>query len=419
MAFPFETQTHSLRRALLRAIGAGSALALGFACDGSDQTPVEMPKGGDMTTPTTPTSETPNQPAPTTPTPAPFPAVQCSVPTSMACYTQEQMYNSASWGCGMIAPDPPLTEAQIAAKFLHNGCLAMGHACDGCCNPAAAEGEPQADGSCCYVYCSEGCCGRPFIVDGLARTARPVDRDDWRGLASTPPPRSAADGSLVRRRIADAWLSDALMEHASVASFARFTLELLAHGAPADLVAAAQQAGVDEVAHAQLCFGLAEHFGAVGKGPGPLAAASSTRVHGDLTAAALSALVEGCLGETLAAAEAEAALSVAVDPAARQALTRIAADERAHAELAFRFVAWAVKQVGPALSAAVEQRVSQALGELVDTASEAEREPAAVRHALHHAGRLTDHERCHVRRETLVSVLQPCLRALTAAPAAA
>jgi hypothetical protein len=47
------------------------------------------------------------------------------------------------------------------------------------------------------------------------------------------------------------------MEHASVAAFARFTLDLLALGAPADLVQSAQQALGDEIAHAELCFGLA------------------------------------------------------------------------------------------------------------------------------------------------------------------
>ena len=39
-----------------------------------------------------------------------------------------------------------------------------------------------------------------------------------------------------RALLAEAWTTDALHEHASIASSARFSLELMAAGAPADLV---------------------------------------------------------------------------------------------------------------------------------------------------------------------------------------
>ena len=53
------------------------------------------------------------------------------------------------------------------------------------------------------------------------------------------------------------WVRRGLYEHASVASFARHTLDLLAAAAPAVLVSEAQQAATDEINHAQLCFGVA------------------------------------------------------------------------------------------------------------------------------------------------------------------
>jgi hypothetical protein len=64
----------------------------------------------------------------------------------------------------------------------------------------------------------------------------------------------------TRVELARAWLADASLEHASIASFARFTLLALSFGAPADLLAEAQHAALDEVAHAQLCFGLASRY---------------------------------------------------------------------------------------------------------------------------------------------------------------
>jgi hypothetical protein len=55
-------------------------------------------------------------------------------------------------------------------------------------------------------------------------------------------------------------------------------------------------------------------------------------------------IVEGCIGETSAALEALEAAEAETDPVLRSAYARIAADEQRHAELAFRFVRWALEQ---------------------------------------------------------------------------
>lgn len=103
------------------------------------------------------------------------------------------------------------------------------------------------------------------------------------------------------------------MEHASVAAFARFTLELLALGAPASLVDAASSAMADEVRHARSCFGLATYYSGAVVGPGPLP------VGGALTDVELLhtvelAVLEGCIGETSAALEAAWAADAATEP---------------------------------------------------------------------------------------------------------
>ena len=60
-----------------------------------------------------------------------------------------------------------------------------------------------------------------------------------------------------RQRLIHHWAETAQFEHASVASFARFTMQLMAIGAPADLVSEATRAQADEIRHARVCLGIA------------------------------------------------------------------------------------------------------------------------------------------------------------------
>src|SRR5262249_10818235 len=136
------------------------------------------------------------------------------------------------------------------------------------------------------------------LVGGVERKAGATDRADWGGALSV---EAFAEGD--RARLAEAWTEMGLMEHASIAAFARFTLELLALGAPRDLVARSNAAQVDETRHAELCFGVAAAFGGSAVGPGRL------RVDGSLDDISLAKVVanvirEGCIGETIAALEA-------------------------------------------------------------------------------------------------------------------
>jgi len=59
---------------------------------------------------------------------------------------------------------------------------------------------------------------------------------------------------IQKARLAELWAADGLAEHSSIATFARFTLQLMVLGAPSDLLSRSQQAGKDEVEHARLCF---------------------------------------------------------------------------------------------------------------------------------------------------------------------
>jgi hypothetical protein len=117
--------------------------------------------------------------------------------------------------------------------------------------------------------------GRPFRVEGKLRVAGLAACGDWSVPAETAD--TADDPTMFA--LARAWLSDARLEHASIAAFARLTLELLHLGAPAELVQASQAASLDEIRHAKLCFGLGSRFAGKLVGPGPLDVSGSLGVN--------------------------------------------------------------------------------------------------------------------------------------------
>lgn len=200
-------------------------------------------------------------------------------------------------------------------------------------------------GICCYHVVPHCPGGRPFLVGGQARVA------ELRGAE-----RSAASGP--RRALAEAWQADALTEHASVAAFARLSLQLLALGAPAALVQDAQLASLDELRHAEFCFGrAARHAGrSLSAGPLPMAGALD-----DLSLEALieSNLLEGCIAETLAALRLTQLAQRVADAELRAELLAIGEDEARHAELAFRILAWC-RETAPELAA---RGIERALGQ--------------------------------------------------------
>lgn len=159
--------------------------------------------------------------------------------------------------------------------------------------------------------------------------------------------------STLRGRLAQLWAERAQNEHASVASFDRFALGLLAVAAPPELVHDAHVAALDEIRHARLCFALASAYGNQALGPGPLDLSGTLSGGWSLDELCEATVIEGCVGETLAALEAAECAVQARAPAVRIALEIISADETRHAELAWAFVRWATEQA-PELRARVQ-----------------------------------------------------------------
>jgi len=213
----------------------------------------------------------------------------------------------------------------------------------------------------------------------------------------------------LRHELARAWQRAAQLEHASIASFARFSLQLLSVAAPAQLIAAAHVAALDELRHTQLCFGLASVYAGVALGPAPLLLEPRMFELPDLAALVEQTVAEGCVGESLAAAEAQAASASAESAALREVLSTIARDEGEHASLAFRCVAWALATSGGGLHERVRLAFERGLDSEVSAGLEAH---ADTRWEAH--GRLTLARRRAIHAQVKQELLLPALRELLA-----
>jgi hypothetical protein len=356
------------------------AVAAGLGAGGAAGCPAERPPGPLPVAPPLPIAPpVPPGPVPPDPVPAPSPAGHCDSGTgpTRRCFTPRT---------------PPPGGGEMVVTEFHdydaNGCVPaamLGHACNGM--KAIAEPELTAEG-CCYPICQGPIapCGRPFVVAGHARVAPLAARSDWAQAIAAGEPD---DG------LAASWLRDAQLEHASVASFARFALELMRFGAPPELVAGAHRAALDEVRHAEVCFAIAARHGALDVGPGPLAL-GALELATSLAELVAATVAEGCVGETIGAALLAREAASAEDEVA-PLLAGIAEDELRHAELAWRFVAWALGRA-PELAGVIDRAFERALSAGV---------PA-------HARLDAEAWRATVAA-TLREVIAPCRRALRAA----
>ena len=261
--------------------------------------------------------------------------------------------------------------------------------------------------ACCYSWVRQCPGGRPLIDTSAQPVVAPlVPGQGWDAGSFE---MSASDDAL--RYAAQAWLADAAAEHASVASFARVSLELMALGAPPELLEGAHHAALDEIRHAKTCLSLARACGAASLQPAPLP--SVPQRDADLARFAVDTFVEGCVGETTAALAINRAAGAAPHPAVRVALQGIAEDEGRHAALAWRMLKWAVATGGPRVVRALRQRASALRVHRTALGNPSLRQDPDGLAAL---GRLDAHEQAQAQRDAWQGIIEPMLQTLIGAP---
>jgi len=258
-----------------------------------------------------------------------------------------------------------------------------------------------------YRACSGAVCGRPFLIENAPRMAAVEARADWLDATLTPNPTGLSP--VQRAQLAAHWARLGQMEHASIAAFARFNLQLLSLGAPGELLEACNRALADETAHARACFALASAYGRTPVGPARLDIEHCFE-DTSLTAIAKLVLREGCLGETVASLEALAAAEVARDPAVKRALTKIARDELSHAELAFKFLRWVLASTPVEVRDELAREAEQQLADFENDARNAE--PTLTDERLAEHGLLAADALRQIHLAAVRDVSRPLLAAL-------
>jgi hypothetical protein len=215
----------------------------------------------------------------------------------------------------------------------------------------------------------------------------------------------------VRRLLSEEWAMAARFEHASIASFNKFSLELLAVGAPGELVASANRAALQEVEHAQACFAAASAYAGRGMGPGPLPVGVLTLEAVQLPELVRATVAEGCVGESLAAAEALDSQSRTTVAVLQVLLAKIGREEREHAALAYRFVRWACQVGGERVRAAARDEFERSFAACRAEVPGVAR-PPQIRVLLAAHGRVCEPARTLLRQRTIAEVLEPLSREL-------
>lgn len=226
-----------------------------------------------------------------------------------------------------------------------------------CCYPVEVhDDDPNAQ---CVI-------GRPYVEHDAAK------------LAHVDVHRRASDAVESQQNLrARAWALAGAAEHASVAAFNRLSLQLLALGAPIDLVGDVQLAALQEVQHARSCFDLAKALGANGLSLGKFPFAAAVDPNVDLAELAYAAVREGCLAETLGATVVASVADEVADEQMKHVLQQLAREESEHAVLSFRIVAWALRSGGQHVRDAVTKALAEPWPKL-DTAELAVRTGVAL-----------------------------------------
>ena len=136
-------------------------------------------------------------------------------------------------------------------------------------------------------------------------------------------------------------------------------MDLMALGAPPELLMGATRAQADEIAHARQFFSMATAFAGHPIGPGDLDLGGVDAQTPTPAQVLVQTILEGCINETLAATEATWLSERATLRTIRRVQRQIAADETRHAALGWKTVRWLLKE-HPTLLSLAEQTFAQA-----------------------------------------------------------
>ncbi len=221
--------------------------------------------------------------------------------------------------------------------------------------------RPEHPKTCCYTYQTGPCGkGRP-VRDGEAFcVADTIASDAWTRESALEidaiAPEVRALGPRVVAPFAAHLRAMGALEHASIPAVSRMALDLVALGAPPDLIADAHVAALDEVRHARFALGLAKALDGRDESPGPLPL-PVVEPGADVAKLAIETVVDGCVQETIGSALIRASARACTVPSLARALAAVADDEERHGVLAFRVARFLIGRLAPHARAEVEATI--------------------------------------------------------------
>ena len=197
-------------------------------------------------------------------------------------------------------------------------------------------------------------CGRPLRVRGRRCITPAISGTDW-----TEPVELAAVPADALPVLIEVWTEEARAEHAAIAAFSKLSLELLALGAPPQLVSRANQAALQEIEHARMCFALASAYSGHPIGPAALPQALEGDT-ADLIRLGRESVLDGCIREGVAAVIARLGAEGARDPAIARVLRIQANEETQHADLGWAIVDWCLERGGEPMRGELISAIAEA-----------------------------------------------------------
>lgn len=223
----------------------------------------------------------------------------------------------------------------------------------------------------------------------------------------------------VRSVLIDLWRARTLSEHRSVSIFATYTLDLLAAGAPAEVLSLACRASLDEVRHAELFAKLTRCYSGVEETPSPGISVMPEAPEHTMTELAAIEALHLCVGaESYSAALLHTLFSNAKDPVVRDVVAIVLADEIHHARMGWAFIASLLRgKHGEAVHAVLQPQLYPTLKGLSVglLGTEAEEPTLLTEQELEIArghGYLTLKEQRTLFQETVTDIWIPSLAAL-------
>ncbi len=228
---------------------------------------------------------------------------------------------------------------------------------------------------------------------------------------------NAALPSGVRSAVAARWRENGRTEHASVAAFARLTLDLMALGAPPELIHDANRDARDEIRHAELCFSLAKAIDGQDASPGPFPEPQSARTLSSnrtlaLAELAVDSLIEGALHEGLSARIIARLAQRCEEPGTRALLQELAVDESRHSAHGWKVVDWCLAEGGAPVAHALRGALAGLPEHPATDQPEAAKDGGWERFGIH--GDALEHE----QHERIRGALTSRVRTMTAAACA-